>query len=306
MNAIQVLLTNSIDYAGLFPPAGLELRSAAENYARYRAGESAWALGRFVLPAGRLSELEEVAGHHFPRSHRARPWKIAVLGGQQLAGEMELVAAFNRRHSVASAGAAVVEAIEVKASSVSGVEECMRLISGQLQSFIEIPIERDPSELVGTIARLGGRAKVRTGGVTPEAFPTAGELLRFLRTCVHERLAFKATAGLHHPLRARYPLTYEPASPSGPMFGFLNLFLAAAFLHNGMNEPEAGHLLEETSPGAFHFGIDHISWRQHRLELPALRDARRDVILSFGSCSFSEPIEELQALHLLESSVPQA
>jgi hypothetical protein len=182
----------------------------------------------------------------------------------------------------------------------------MHLMPSGLQAYFEVPIDRDPGMLVAAIGRLGGRAKVRTGGVTRDAFPSTASLLRFLQSCVGARVPFKATAGLHHPLRAEYRLTYEPGSPTGTMFGFLNVFLAAAFLADGMDESEAALLLEEKSPSAFEFDRRGITWRNHRLGQDALDEARRDVIVSFGSCSFTEPIEELQALNILERSIQQA
>jgi hypothetical protein len=111
---------------------------------------------------------------------------------------------------------------------------------------------------------------------------------------------------LHHPLRADYRLTYESDSPRGTMFGFLNLFLAAAFLHAGTDEGEIARMLEETTPEAFLFDKRGVTWRDHRLGQDALRAARHNMIISFGSCSFTEPLDELEALGLLEPSVPQA
>jgi hypothetical protein len=90
------------------------------------------------------------------------------------------------------------------------------------------------------------------------------------------------------------------------MLGFLNLFLAAAFLRAGMEEPEAAQVLEEESPLAFQFDASGVSWRKHRISQGALDGARRDLIVSFGSCSFTEPLEELEALNLLEPRVRQA
>ena len=81
-----------------------------------------------------------------------------------------------------------------------------------------------PSQLAGK----GLRAKIRTGGVTPDAFPSAETIAQFIRECRDHRVAFKATAGLHHPLRCVKPLTYEPDAPTGTMHGFLNVFIAAA------------------------------------------------------------------------------
>src|SRR6185436_15978516 len=109
-------------------------------------------------------------------------------------------------------------------------------IPGYLQPYIEIPVSGDPAPLATAVGRAGGRLKVRTGGVTADAFPSAADLARFLRAAVQAGVPFKATAGLHHPLRAEYRLTYEPGSACGTMFGFLNLFLATAFVSAGMDD----------------------------------------------------------------------
>jgi len=56
--ALRTLLAGSIDYAGLFPPASLEMAEAARNYEAYRSGPHSWALGRFILPSARLNEVD--------------------------------------------------------------------------------------------------------------------------------------------------------------------------------------------------------------------------------------------------------
>jgi hypothetical protein len=306
MSAIRTLLAESIDYAGLFPPAGLDMATAVENYARYRRESAAWALGRFVVPVSRLREFEVAAARPLSESPTGQPWRLALLAGPDPAGDLELTAEFNRRRSQPGALPALADTIEVKASSVRDIEDIMHRMPRTLQAYVEVPIDRDPRDLLAAVRRLGGRAKVRTGGVTRDAFPTAGDLIRFLRGCVQAGLPFKATAGLHHPLRAEYRLTYAPDSPAGVMFGFLNLFLATAFLRVGMEEADAARLLEEGSPEAFQVDESSIAWRSHRLHLDALRDARRFGVVSFGSCSFTEPISDLEALHLLRSGARQA
>jgi len=306
MSAIKTLLAESIDYAGLFPPAGLDMATAVENYARYRTEPAAWALGRFVVPVSRLREFETAAARPCPDNPTVRPWRLALLVGADLAGDLEMTAKFNRRHSQTGAPPVLADTIEVKASSVGGIEDIMHRVPPTLQAYVEVPIDRDPRDLLAAVRRLGGRAKVRTGGVTREAFPTTSNLIRFLRGCVQADLPFKATAGLHHPLRAEYRLTYAPDSPAGLMFGFLNLFLATAFLRAGMEEADAARLLEEGSPEAFQIDDAGITWTSHRLDLDALRDARRFGVVSFGSCSFTEPIGDLEALHLLGPRARQA
>jgi hypothetical protein len=303
MNAIHTLLRQSIDYAGLFPPAGLGMTAAIANYLHYRAGSEAWALGRFIVPANRLVEFEEAAGDG-SSEQPGGPWQLSALVGPDLAGDLHQIAGFQRRQAGA-AQSMTVDTIETKADTASSIEEMMRKIPDRLQVYFELPVEPDPTDLLATVVRVGGRAKVRTGGVTPQAFPSTGSLARFIHACVRAKVPFKATAGLHHALRAKYRLTYEDNSDSGVMFGFFNLFLAAALVRNGMGERDTGDILEESSPAAFGVDDGAISWRDHRLDRQALGRSRESMV-SFGSCSFTEPIAELQSLHWLEPKVRQA
>jgi hypothetical protein len=302
MSAIRTLLHGSIDYAGLFPPAELDMGTALENYARYSAGPASWALGRFIVPVGRLAEFENVLRHITSRPVE-RPWHFAALLGTKLEADLQLLEAFNRRHTNTRTS---IDAVELKATSENGVREISRVVPSSLQTYIEIPIDRDPSGLIAAIGHGGRRAKVRTGGVTQDAFPRTAELVRFLRETVRLGVPFKATAGLHHALRATYRLTYAEDSPSGTMFGFLNLMLAVAFLRSGMEEDEVARLLEEGDPDAFQADDSGMTWRNRRLDLKLLSEARRIGMVSFGSCSFTEPIADLEALHLLAPGVPQS
>ena len=304
MNAIHTLLRQSIDYAGLFPPAGLAMSAAVANYLRYRAGSEAWALGRFIVPANRLADFEEAAGDGSTERPGGQAWQLSALVGPDLAGDLDQIAGFERRHA-GTAQSMTVNTIEAKADAVSAIQETMRKIPGRLQVYFELPVERDPTDLLATVARVGARAKVRTGGVTPQAFPSTASLARFIHACARAKVPFKATAGLHHALRAEYRLTYEDDSGTGVMFGFLNLFLATALARNGMGERETCEVLEESSPAAFRVDDGAISWRDHRLDRHALGRSRESMV-SFGSCSFTEPIAELQSLRWLEPKVRQA
>jgi len=296
MSAIHALLRDSIDYAGLFPPAGLGMSEAVANYGSYRTGPHAWALGRFVVPAGRLVELEQAAVGLLPG---ADGWQIAALLGPDATRELEAIGEFNCRHAAEGAGAAAVDVVEAKADSAEAAERLLARIPGYLHSYIEIPVSGDPAPLATAVGRAGGRLKVRTGGVTADAFPSATDLARFLRAAVQAGVPFKATAGLHHPLRAEYRLTYEPGSACGTMFGFLNLFLATAFVSAGMDDAAVERLLEERDRPALRFDAGGVEWRGRRIDLETLRRTRESGIVSFGSCSFTEPIADLQSLDLL-------
>ncbi len=293
MRSVHTLLHGIVDYAGLFPPAGLGMDAAVRRFAEYRSADTSWALGRFVVPAARLAGFEAAARPHLQTG--GAPWQLSALLGPDLEANLAVIRAFNDR----LAGSAVVDAVELKAQSGGAIAQAIETIGGRLDVYVELPITEDPGPLIATLARLGGRAKVRTGGVTADAFPAAADLLRFIRRCAEARVPFKATAGLHHPLRASYRLTYASDSPSAPMYGFLNLFLTAALVNQGAADAAALALLTETLPGEFRFENEAVAWREHRLTEAELRRTRDQLAIAFGSCSFQEPIDDLRALSLL-------
>jgi len=293
MRSIHTLLHALIDYAGLFPPAELDMPAAVQGYASYRAGEHCWALGRFVLPVARLAEFEAAAAPCLAAA--GTPWKLAALPGPALSADLAVITGFNQRH----ADRVVVDTVELKAATPDAIANALGVIDGRLDGYVELPIAQDPAPLVAELARRGGRAKVRTGGTTADTFPAAADVLRFLRRCIEAGVPFKATAGLHHPLRGGYRLTYAPDSGCAMMFGFLNVFLAAAFLEHGMGWADALALLEETQPASLRVEEEAVAWRSYRLDDAELRHTRRRSAMAFGSCSFREPIDDLQALGLL-------
>lgn len=304
MKTIRFLLENLIDYAGLFPPAELTMAEAVKNYAAYRQSEHNWMLGKFIVPASRLEEFEQAAAEFWPRDDRNGFWKLSVLGGANLKDDLAQINRFNRRTVGETAAAvmpvqAMIDTIEFKAATVAEIEVAMRGMHPTLTCFIEIPIHDVPTELIRAVGAEGAFAKVRTGGVTADAFPTSQNLARFIAACAEEDVGFKATAGLHHPFRTMNRLTYKSDSPSAMMHGFLNVFLAAAFAQNGTSVKQLTEMLEETSPEAFRFEEGCVYWRDEMLVVAHIRNARHLFSISFGSCSFTEPIEDLQRLQLL-------
>lgn len=296
MHSIRALFRASIDYAGLFPPAELDMPAAVRNYAEYRSGAQAWALGRFIVPVSRLDELERAAAANGFGPTSTVPWALSVLVGGDIVQDLKRIGEFNRQHGPDGTGTMLADALELKATSATAIEAALSAVPTAFQTYVEIPIDRDPVDLLATIARLGGRAKVRTGGVTSDAFPAAADLARFVRRCEEARVPFKATAGLHHPLRAEYRLTYAPDSAHATMYGFANLFLAASLAFAGMTDDDAAALLDERDAAAFRLDDHGIEWRGHRLGLDAIANARERAIIAFGSCSFTEPIDDLTAL----------
>lgn len=178
--------------------------------------------------------------------------------------------------------------------SVLGIDELKAedLEAAREGAFVEIT----DASLLPELKRRGLRAKIRTGGITADAFPSPERVASFIRACKEAGVAFKATAGLHHPLRCIKPLTYEPNAATGKMHGFVNVFLAAAMTDR------AEEILREEDPGAFSFDDERVTWRDHAVSTPQLAEMRQNFALSFGSCSFEEPIADLQELGWLSVS----
>jgi hypothetical protein len=169
--------------------------------------------------------------------------------------------------------------------------ETRRVFRARKPVYCEVAI----SEL-DEVKRAGCYAKLRTGGVQPELIPSIEAVAEFLLACANRRLAFKATAGLHHPIRSSQPLTYDPEPARAVLHGFINVFMAAAFAWHGKRDLVP--ILSETDPTTFRFD-NQACWRDWSLSIDQLRKARREFAHSFGSCSFEEPIHDLQTLGLL-------
>lgn len=289
--ALVQLLDGVVDYAGLFPPASLPMEEAVRNYAAYRCGERRAMLARFVVPAARLGEFATALASTARGKSDSGPWPLSVLAS---AADASAVKAFDAVHGAR----ARVDTIESRASD----EETIAALAAAFPIravYVELDVRQDPEPLVAALRRHRLRAKIRTGGVTPEAMPAPRELLRFLVACAKHSVPFKATAGLHHPLRGEYPLTYDDDAPTGTMYGHLNVLLAALLLRAGHAPDAVAPLLEEREASAIRAENDRIEWRGLSLHASEIAEMRGTFVGAFGSCSFEEPVCELAELSLL-------
>ena len=297
MNAAHVLLDGLIDYAGLFPPASLDMASAVRAYAEYREGDDAELLGRFIVPASRLNEFAEAVRQF---TSGAGQWRASAIGGNDPLLTRQIIQTFNGDSSIdGSAGTVVCDAIEMPAKSTEEISVALETFPESIQLFLEIAVEPDPAPLIAKLSGTRAFAKIRTGGVVESAIPASLQILRFMRACSENRVPFKATAGLHHALRGDYPLTYDADPPRGMMYGYLNIFLAAAFLEAGMDDADVLSVLDETDGAAFVFDDAGARWRNFSVTSSQLKETRRALATSFGSCSFVEPVSEAKALDIL-------
>ncbi|MCX5754761.1 MAG: hypothetical protein NTX19_01375 [Gemmatimonadetes bacterium] len=275
----RALMADAIDYAGLFPPAGLSMARAVENYASYRASVEAWMLGRFILPVARLEEF--IAAFTALPAHEGAPWLLSVIAN---AGDAAALAAFNARYG-SRTRIDTIEVPPIRASDLDGLAPLVAMYT----VYAEVPWADDPAPLIAQLGARGIRAKLRTGGIVADAIPPAAAVARFVAACAGAQVSFKATAGLHHAGRGDYALTYEPDSAHATMHGFLNVMGAAQAASAGVEPGELIRMLEGATPR-----IDVVGRAEAKVAA-----ARLQGMQSFGSCSFDEPVAELRAQGLL-------
>ncbi len=297
-SGVVALMSNLIDYAGLFPPAKLDMPATVRNYADYLASPEAWMLGRLLVPAGRLDEFDSCAASLLPHDDEAEPWRISCLtapaGERQLDEDLQRIASFNNHHAAPDEGLAIIDVIELRADSAQKIDDALGMIPDELFAFFELPIEDDPRGLIAALAGGDAGAKVRTGGVTADAAPAPALLARFIGACASANVPFKATAGLHHPIR------HHDDSVGARMFGFLNVFVGACLAHEvQLNQDLLAALLIDESSSSFQFDAEGFTWREHQLSHTQITNARNHFAVSFGSCSFDDPRDGLRKLKLL-------
>jgi hypothetical protein len=302
--SLRALLTGLIDYAGIFPPAKLPLPEALRNYLRYRDEPEAWMLGRFVCPAARLAELAGFQ-EEIPTD---RPLVCAALGrggddSTFLAGlDADLTDIATCR--AAQAGRVTVDVLELRLPRADPAG-LLREVAGRskamdLTLFFEVPVDREPLPRVLDQVRQASFAcpagyKLRAGGLEASAFPTSDDVAFALAACLGEGLPFKATAGLHHP----FP-RFDPAVGTR-MHGFINVFTAGVLtLARCLDAARAREILDDEGPEHFHFDDAGLRWQNLEASTGAIAHARQHAVVSFGSCSFDEPRDDLRALGWLE------
>lgn len=284
MTAIESLLAELIDYAGLYPPASLDMHTAVRKYLEYSNGAHRRALGRFVIDLARFPYLCDAAGDY------VRSLRLTVIAAPD--------ADWSEVHRLIDKGY-VIESIEIKPGSPEEIATIAKQLPAGLTAYFEIPFDAAP-KWFHVIEASGGRIKLRMGGVVAEAFPSPQSVAAMLEELSRRRLVFKATAGLHHALRGRHAVEWAVGGPpdgsTAVMHGFVNLACAAALLHFGAEAGDAQQALEEEWPRSWQMTPEALVWGEYSWNGDELGEVRRQFFAGFGSCSFQEPIEELEAM----------
>jgi hypothetical protein len=297
-DGVRALLRSIVDYAGLFPPAQLDMATTLGNYDAYLSGGDSWMLGRLVVPVSRLDEFEMLVAGRLPLAEGEPAWQLTGLtapaSDPELPAHLERIAAFNRTHLAPSAGLAAINSIELKASGVRAIESALDLVPDELFPFFELPDDRDPRGLIAAIAGSDAGMKVRTGGSSPRSVPAPQRLARLIAGAAAAEVPFKATAGLHHPLRHR------SEAIGADEFGFLNVFAAGVVaMAKRPGEAALVEILSATEASQFKFGARGMDACGHKVPLDEIEEARAKFAISFGSCSFEEPRDHLRAMKLI-------
>ncbi|WNR46931.1 hypothetical protein [Paenibacillus roseipurpureus] len=301
-----------IDYAGLFPPAGLPIEAAIQNYHGYRLDQDSWMLGKFIIPVTRLHELDP----YIPMFSKDNPLLLSVIGNRSretdecmelLRGSFEKIQTF-RNHARA---AARINVLDVPLPPIALQDHLLEEIGRGasklgLQIFCELTDELNDDWKTRMIAGLNAIAaynvtsgsrlgiKLRTGGVTAEAFPTANQVALVLAACRDRNLPLKFTAGLHHPVRI-----YR-GEVNTKMHGFLNVFFAGLLANSHKLDIQTiAEILEDENPESFQFSSDGLHWRHLSMTSCEIQAYRNKGLCSYGSCSFDEPRDEMRAFQIL-------
>ncbi len=301
----RALMAGAVDYAGLFPPAQLPLADALAEYRRALAGADAWMLGRFIVPAVQLPALADAVVRD---AHDGRGWTVSAIVREHMDEDAAAVQAFNQR---AANQHVRVDTIECRPSSPSdrgssdGIAWLAKTFSPAFTVHVEVGVGPTAPDDLRVVARHQLRAKVRTGGLAPDAFPAPAGLVAFIESARDVGVPFKATAGLHHAMRGAYPLSDEIGAHSATMHGFVNLLLATAAVGERLPTTTAAALLTRTDHAALVFDDERVRWGDVELSTEAIGRMREAQCVSFGSCSFREPADEYRRFDRSHAFAPR-
>jgi hypothetical protein len=283
------LLRGLLDDASLFPPASLAMPQAVAAHGRHTSAWYRALCGPFVCADTRLADLRTVMTSGNVTSIEV---SLVVTGGADgVRAALDAVAADPRIR---------LRAVEVPVAKGDDPERAVRAVMTALDNaplaasagYIELPLSviADPATrpLLALVDSRGYRPKLRTGGVTADAFPDEATLATCLTAIIDRRTPFKCTAGLHHAVR------HTAADTGFEHHGFLNVLLAVSAAARGSSSGEVADLLTQRDAAT-------VTARISGLDDDAIAESRY-LLTSFGTCSTDEPVADLVALGLLTRS----
>ncbi len=254
-----------VDDAAIFPPGNADLSQALEAYADRGAEWYAEFVGSFVVTDTHLGSVPT-----------GLPVSVVLTTG---AGAVEGVAALAARKDLRVAGLEVaVRDPDDPVGNVRRIDAAARAADVEVPVFIEIPGPPTAAWLAAAdeVAACGHRLKLRLGHVDHDLIPDSGTVAAWIDAALDRETRFKATAGLHRAVR------HDPEG--GGSHGFLNVMAATRVLWDGGSSADAVEALEQRDGRALASGDT---------------SSARRWFTSFGSCSVTEPLDDLIALGLV-------
>ena len=329
--SLRTFMNGLVDYAGLFPPADLPLDKAINEYFEQLKSDNSAMLSRFIIPISKLNDLDDF----IPLFSDIGSLRLSVLGGggktddeylSKIKQNITNINEYRGKHS----DKIQIDVIECKMAtnspSKSTIQEATTLLNENelthYHEFTELPdvginysTNEDESSwdevIVPTVELIskmkGAGVKLRCGGVVKEAFPSVEQVAAMIQTCVLAKAPMKFTAGLHHPIR-HFADEYDEF-----MHGFINTFGAGIFattFPTPKNSQEKyrmfillSHMIADQNAENFSFSNDSMSWKvgddrdtEFEIDAEKIENARKKGMISYGSCSFQDPIDDLTQL----------
>jgi hypothetical protein len=306
--AFATFMSHLIDYAGLFPPANLSLSDAIVKYKSHKESKESWMLGPFICSVSQFHELKK----HLHLFSKSEPLQISALSGrydkntfeEEFENDMSEIQYLRKQYpeTIVSHYELFLPNELISLSLLHTISE--KTDASDLFTFCEVhvPLASENWEEKWTAAldlfavhqQLNGQAlgiKLRTGGVTADLFPTPEQLAFLLNACRDQNLPMKFTAGLHHPI------CFYSQDVKINMYGFFNVFIAGMLSHQlKLDKETVTQILCDKDASSFTFSEDKLSWQDLSVPSAEIAKLRKNNFLSFGSCSFDEPVDDLRSL----------
>jgi hypothetical protein len=326
--SLRPFLSHIVDYAGLYPPSELPLQEAFRKYLSHIEQKEAWMLSKFVVGTGLLRDLITLIDAE-PES--PSPFKITLVGAASNDLDSFKKVIDNTVSAIKNALASTEKKIRVSTLEIKVPLACLKeenssdlqaAIKYAVQSmaksetlpyqiFFEVPgFEFDIDNAKVLIKGIHTHNewlesnekenycfsgfKIRCGGVEAFQFPPSDYLAEAITFSRENAVPLKFTAGLHHPVR------HFNDSVQTKMHGFLNVFGASLLSYSKkLSATELLEILNDENASNFSFDETEFSWKGQSVSFEELHMLRDLSVTSFGSCSFDEPVEDLQKLNLI-------
>jgi hypothetical protein len=275
---VSTLLDRLVDDAAIFPPGNAPLDVAIRDHQRHRADAYASLVGPLLVRDIDVARVVELAEEKL---------EVGVIA---TSGPIGLEQAIATLHDFPHIRVVAFEIPLPEGDLAGSAQDLVQALAASNGITVSVELPRPGAYVsdawlaaVDEIAAAGFQAKFRTGGPEAAAHPTEQELAVVLDALVPRR--FKLTAGLHRAVRN------TQAGTGFEQHGFLNVMVAVHRLLSGSTVDEAAEVLARRDGRALAAEIG--SWTDE--DAAAVRRA----FCGFGSCSITEPYEDLVELGLM-------